>query len=125
MCTKAPAMVQITYDEDRVLTPLKRVGAPAKFEPVSWDAAMADIADRLRRIRATHGADSVATFWGNPPAFSYATMLMLSGFQDALSVKWRYNINAEDAASEPSPTTCSTAPPSDCTSRTSGAPTSP
>lgn len=99
MCTKAPAMVEVTYDDDRVLTPLKRVGGPGQFEPVSWDDAMEDITHRLRRARHEHGTDSVATFWGNPPAFSYATMLMLSGFQDALDVKWRYNINSEDAAS--------------------------
>ena len=99
MCTKAPAMVEVTYDDDRVLTPLKRSGGPGEFEPVSWDDAMDDIAVRLRRSRAEHGSDSVATFWGNPPAFSYATMTTLSGFQEALSVKWRYNINSEDAAS--------------------------
>jgi anaerobic selenocysteine-containing dehydrogenase len=99
MCTKAPAMVEVTYDDDRVLTPLKRTGAPGVFVPVSWDEAMEDIAHRLRQVRSEHGADSVATFWGNPPAFSYATMLTLSGFQEALAVKWRYNINAEDAAS--------------------------
>lgn len=99
MCTKAPAMVEVTYDDDRVLTPLRRVGGPGQFEPVSWDDAMEDITHRLRRARHEHGTDSVATFWGNPPAFSYATMLMLSGFQDALDVKWRYNINSEDAAS--------------------------
>jgi formate dehydrogenase len=99
MCTKAPAMVEVTYDDDRVLTPLKRTGAPGEFAPVSWEEAMGDIAVRLRRCRAEHGTDAVATFWGNPPAFSYATMATLSGFQQALAVKWRYNINSEDAAS--------------------------
>ena len=99
MCTKAPAMIEVTYDDDRVLAPLKRVGGPGDFVPVSWDEAMSDIAARLRRVRRERGPESVATFYGNPPAFGYATMLMLTGFQEALSVKWRYSINSEDAAS--------------------------
>ncbi len=98
-CTKAPAMVEVTYDDDRVLRPLKRVGGPGEFAEVSWDDALGEISTRLKEIRHTHGRESLATFYGNPPAFGYATMLMLTGLQEALGVKWRYSINSEDAAS--------------------------
>lgn len=99
MCAKSQAMIEVTYDQDRVLQPLKRVGPAGQFIAVSWDEAMRDIATRLRQIRDDHGPESLATFLGNPPTFSYATMLMLTGFQVALGVKWRYSINSEDAAS--------------------------
>lgn len=99
MCIKSQAMIDVTYDEDRVLRPLKRVGGPGDFIEVSWDEAMSDITRRLTEIRHEHGATALATFYGNPAAFSFATMTGLAGLQDALKVKWRYSINSEDAAS--------------------------
>ncbi|MGE0151517.1 MAG: molybdopterin-dependent oxidoreductase [Reyranellaceae bacterium] len=46
----------------RLATPLKRVGAKGegRFAPVSWDAALADIAARLKAVVAQHGAAAVA-----------------------------------------------------------------
>jgi anaerobic selenocysteine-containing dehydrogenase len=49
-------------DPQRRLTqPLRRVGAKGagQFEPVSWDAALTDIAERLHHIIASHGAPSI------------------------------------------------------------------
>ncbi len=49
-------------DPDQRLTrPLRRVGAKGerRFEPITWDAAIAEIAARLGDIAATHGADTI------------------------------------------------------------------
>lgn len=48
--------------ENRVLHPLKRVGArgEGKWQPVSWDEAMGDIAERLQAIVAQHGPEALA-----------------------------------------------------------------
>ena len=97
-CSKAAGMIDVTYDPDRVTTPLRRVGGPGEFEAVSWEEALSDIAARLRRLRAEHGADAFATFLGNPPAFGYATAMAYTGFQQALGVRWKYCINSEDAS---------------------------
>ena len=70
ICVKGPAIREVAYDEDRVLTPLKRVGGPGEFEPVSWDDAMADIASRLGSIIEEHGPKAFASYMGNPAAFS-------------------------------------------------------
>ena len=70
LCVKAPGMLQITYDEDRLLQPMKRTGAPGDFEPVSWDSALDDIAARVKRITGRHGGASLAGYIGNPAAFS-------------------------------------------------------
>lgn len=45
----------------RLTTPLRRIGAKgsAQFEPVSWDAALTEIAANLHRIVAADGADAV------------------------------------------------------------------
>jgi anaerobic selenocysteine-containing dehydrogenase len=45
----------------RLMQPLRRAGAKGegRFEPVSWDEALTEIAGRLRRIEATAGAQTV------------------------------------------------------------------
>jgi anaerobic selenocysteine-containing dehydrogenase len=54
LCTKVSRYVERTYHPERVLQPLRRVGpkGEGRFEPVSWDAALADIAARLQAIAA-------------------------------------------------------------------------
>jgi anaerobic selenocysteine-containing dehydrogenase len=54
LCTKVSRYLERTYHPDRILQPLKRVGrkGEGRFEPVSWDEALADIAARLKRIAA-------------------------------------------------------------------------
>jgi anaerobic selenocysteine-containing dehydrogenase len=54
LCTKVSRYAERTYHSGRVLTPLKRIGAKGegRFEPVSWDEALDDIAARLQAIAA-------------------------------------------------------------------------
>lgn len=57
LCTKVSRYAERTYHPERVLQPLKRVGpkgpgGSGRFEPVSWDAALDDIAARLQAIAA-------------------------------------------------------------------------
>jgi anaerobic selenocysteine-containing dehydrogenase len=54
LCTKVSRYTERTYSAERVLTPLKRVGAKGagRFEPVGWDEALDDIATRLKAIAA-------------------------------------------------------------------------
>ena len=66
LCTKGLAGRQYVYRKDRVLTPLRRVGArgEGKFEPISWDEAFEEIVPRLKALRAEYGASSVAFYSG-------------------------------------------------------------
>jgi formate dehydrogenase len=103
-CVKSEAMVDVVYDEDRLLSPQRRnadsSGAGGEgFTATSWDQALGDISDRLSRIIAEHGPDSVAVMFGNPPAFGYAALLALEGFQRAIGTRYKYGVNAEDGAS--------------------------
>lgn len=54
LCTKVSRYAERTHHPDRLLTPLKRVGpkGSGQFEPVTWDAALDDIATRLGAIAA-------------------------------------------------------------------------
>ncbi len=53
-CAKGPATHNQTYDPERILYPLKRVGArgEGKWKRVSWDEALADIAGRMRESQS-------------------------------------------------------------------------
>ncbi|WP_142279666.1 molybdopterin-dependent oxidoreductase [Mycobacterium arosiense] len=98
-CVKSQAAVDVAYDPDRVLHPLKRIGEPGNFQRVSWNDALDDIAIRLRHIQREHGKDALGLFVGNPPAFGYSAALGLAGFRSAMGIRWRYGVNAEDASS--------------------------
>jgi anaerobic selenocysteine-containing dehydrogenase len=75
-CQKGIAFTEIVNDPDRVTTPLRR--RADGFEPVSWDEAMTDIAERLSDIHRRHGAGAIGWYYGNPGAFSYSHTLSLS-----------------------------------------------
>ncbi|MDB5818083.1 MAG: conserved hypothetical oxidoreductase protein [Rhizobacter sp.] len=54
LCTKVSRYTQRTYHADRVLHPMRRVGpkGSGRFERVTWDEALSDIASRLAEIAA-------------------------------------------------------------------------
>ena len=53
LCAKVSHFLERTYSPDRLRQPLMRTGPKGSgaFEPVSWDVALAHIAERLRRDR--------------------------------------------------------------------------
>lgn len=81
LCVKAAGMATITYDPDRVVYPLKKVGGSGEFEQVTWDEALDDIAGRLAGIRDRFGSEAIGHFLGNPASFAslhgtYAALFM-------------------------------------------------
>jgi anaerobic selenocysteine-containing dehydrogenase len=52
LCAKVNKYTERTYHPERLLQPMKRVGpkGAAQFEPVTWEAALSDIASRLKAI---------------------------------------------------------------------------
>ena len=62
LCPKGAANRQYLYREDRLHTPMKRVGpkGSGRFAEITWEEAYAEIAKNLNKIKAESGADSVA-----------------------------------------------------------------
>ncbi|WP_334154711.1 molybdopterin-containing oxidoreductase family protein [Tepidimonas sp.] len=54
LCTKVSRYLERVYHPERLLQPLRRVGpkGSGRFEPVTWEAALDDIAARLRALAA-------------------------------------------------------------------------
>lgn len=61
ICTKGLMNRQYLYSEKRIQTPQRRVGprGSGQFQPISWDEAYAQIAERLTEIRDTQGPEAV------------------------------------------------------------------
>ena len=62
VCARGGAGHSQLYDKQRIVKPLKRVGerGEGKWQEIEWDEAYATIAENLNRIKAEHGAESVA-----------------------------------------------------------------
>ena len=61
ICRKMQHYEQSVHSPERILTPMKRVGAKGegRFEPITWDAAVEEIAGRWSRILEEDGADAI------------------------------------------------------------------
>ena len=61
LCAKVNHYLEKVYHPERVLHPMKRVGrkGEGRFERVTWDEALSDIAARWQRIIAESGAEAI------------------------------------------------------------------
>ena len=90
LCTKVSRYTERSYHPDRITQPLKRVGpkGAGRFEPVTWDAALSDIAARLQRIAARGPGAAQAVL-----PYSYAgTMGLVQG--DSMSARFFNRLGA-------------------------------
>lgn len=67
-CAKGPATINQLTDPDRILYPLKRVGkrGEGKWERVSWDEVLDDIAGRMRKAIVEGRNNEIAYHVGRP-----------------------------------------------------------
>ena len=90
LCTKVSRYPERTYHPERVLRPLKRVGAKGsgRFVAVSWDEALDDIAARLAAIAGPDGANAEAIV-----PYSYAgTMGLVQG--ESMAARFFHKLGA-------------------------------
>ena len=106
LCTKVSRYAERTHHPERVLRPLKRVGpkGSGRFEPVSWEAAIAEIAARLKGI-AARAPEAIVPY-------SYAgTMGLLQG--ESMDRRFFHRLGASllDRTSAPAPAARRSPPP--------------
>jgi anaerobic selenocysteine-containing dehydrogenase len=78
LCAKVNQYLDRVYSPDRVLHPLRRVGAKGegRFARISWDEALDEIAARFRRVIDEHGPQAIVpySYAGNMGLLSYGSM---------------------------------------------------
>ncbi|HET9232786.1 MAG TPA: molybdopterin-dependent oxidoreductase, partial [Candidatus Eisenbacteria bacterium] len=64
LCAKVRPYLQRVYAPDRLLHPLRRVGAKGggEWARISWDEAIAEITERWRAIIADHGGAAILPY---------------------------------------------------------------
>jgi anaerobic selenocysteine-containing dehydrogenase len=77
-CAKGPATLNQIQDPDRILHPLRRAGArgEGKWERVSWDDALDDIAARIRRAITDGRPNEVMYHVGRPGEDGYTERVL-------------------------------------------------
>ncbi len=77
-CAKGPATINQVHDTERILHPLRRVGerGSGKFEQVSWDEALTDIAGRIRGAILENRRDEVMYHVGRPGEDGFAERVL-------------------------------------------------
>jgi len=75
LCAKVNRYLDRVYDPDRVLYPLRRVGAKGegRFQRVSWEEALGEVAARLKAVVEEWGGEAVLpySFAGNMGLIQY------------------------------------------------------
>ena len=78
LCAKVNQYLDRVYSPERILHPLRRVGrkGEGRFERVSWDAALDEIAARFREVIAGHGPEAILpySYAGNMGLLSFGSM---------------------------------------------------
>ncbi len=93
-CVKGIRYTELHASPDRVIMPLKRVGE--RFEPISWADALREIGERVRRIRAAHGDQSIGMYVGNPSAFSLLHPVFAQLFLASLGSRNLFTSGSQD-----------------------------
>lgn len=68
ICLRGLSSLEITYHPDRLRHPLRRVGprGEGRFERITWDQALDEIAEKFQKIAAEHGWSAVGWVLGGP-----------------------------------------------------------
>src|SRR5689334_1384479 len=94
ICPKAVALQDVHYDKDRLKQPVRRTARG--WERISWNEAFAEVTENLKRIRAQHGRNSIATYLGNPNVHNYGALLFAPGFLRSLRTRNKFSATSVD-----------------------------
>ncbi len=64
ICTKVARFPKRLYYKERLLYPMRRIGpkGSGKYQRISWDTAIAAIADRFKAISLKHGSEAILPY---------------------------------------------------------------
>lgn len=99
-CHKGLSYIDLHKDPDRLNYPLKRnnnkTDQPGEFDRISWDQAISESAEKLKRIRDEHGPNSIAIYTGNPGVFNAKLLTYGGAFAQMIGTKMMFSANTQD-----------------------------
>src|SRR4029077_10113711 len=87
----------VHHDPDRLRRPVRR-GADGRFHEIGWGQAFAPAGARLRDLRARHGADAIAAYFGNPLVHNYSGVIMVGSLLAAIGTRNRTSAGSQDTS---------------------------
>ncbi len=94
LCQKATQLDYYQNHADRLRTPLRRK-TDGSFEPISWDRAIAEIAESLLKLRHTHSSNCLA-YYGGGGQGNHLGAMYSSAFRDAMGIRYYYSALAQE-----------------------------
>ncbi|MBI3184404.1 MAG: molybdopterin-dependent oxidoreductase [Myxococcales bacterium] len=94
LCQKAARLDYYQNHADRLASPLRR-RVDGSYEEVSWEVAIAEVAERLRDIRARHGARACALYGGGGQG-NHLGGIYARGLVQALGTRFHYTAMAQE-----------------------------
>lgn len=97
-CEKAQRLDRYQGSGNRITSPLRR-REDGSYEEIGWDVAIAEIAERLRRVRDEHGGDKIF-FYGGGGQGNHLGRVHASALQAAIGAKYYSNALAQEKTGE-------------------------
>ncbi len=94
ICPKAVALQDIHKDPERLRQPMRRQSGG--WQPIAWDEALDEVADRLRSVQKAHGRDALAVYLGNPNVHNWGSLLFAPALIRCLGTHNRYSATSVD-----------------------------
>lgn len=94
LCPRGRASLDVHRDPDRLRRPLARAGEG--FREAGWEESIADVGQRLKKIRERHGKDSIGVYFGNPLAFDFSMGLYMPLVMRAMGTKNFFSAGSQD-----------------------------
>lgn len=102
-CNKGLTMNEVHVDPDRLMRPLKRINPrnelPAKFEPISWETAIAEISQKFASAHHV-SPNAIAVCRGNPLSFNSVSVRALAKFATKLGTKMCFGPTTQDCSNK-------------------------
>ncbi|HSE33539.1 MAG TPA: molybdopterin-dependent oxidoreductase, partial [Pyrinomonadaceae bacterium] len=89
ICPKAVALQDIHFDNDRLRHPVRRTSTG--WQRITWNEAFDEVAEKLSRIYAEHGRNSIAAYLGNPNVHNYGALLFAPRFLRSLHTRNKFS----------------------------------
>jgi len=98
LCNKASRLNHYQNRADRLTSPMRR-NAQGGYDPIDWETAIAEIADKLSTVRDTHGGESIF-YYGGGGQGNHLPGVHAQSTISSLGIKYRSNALAQEKTGE-------------------------